>query len=437
MSKLIANFGCNNNYAMKTNKEYPATHSMSTAWFAADEDGNVAIFEFNENGPVPLDLPETSIESIFIEDFAEYKEGELIPSVNFTDEQVDEMIGKYKEKIVNPTSVDVLSECIIKIDLSKEKKFLDIAKKDNEVVCLSRKLGYYYFCWCNDFPNEILETIEIVYKAHFHCNDVYNEETNEVEFEYFYPNVPYYIYAQPYWGEFPIKRLVIPKCPARVSQLPKNIQKNITVLPIKFHDADYMQIAEYKPCENSCDRNDAIISYEIFPSIKIKCKYFELPDANGNMFYYLGSSLLHPENDSESQGTFFPTIMFFVAPDFCKQYDKKMKMRKVIGSNYCTIPIFNYLSAKDNFLQKQVETNILFFNPYIIIIETGLEKKLKQIYTFTADHKIEICGQCFPYFLFWEMEQHRDEILEYSNKEYRGIKIPTKLTKDEIESLKH
>ena len=40
MSKLIANFGCNNNYAMKTNKEYPATHSMSMAWFAADEDGN-------------------------------------------------------------------------------------------------------------------------------------------------------------------------------------------------------------------------------------------------------------------------------------------------------------------------------------------------------------------------------------------------------------
>ena len=180
-----------------------------------------------------------------------------------------------------------------------------------------------------------------------------------------------------------------------------------------------------------------LVSYEILPSIKIKCKYFELPDANGNMFYYLGSSLLHPENDSESQGTFFPTIMFFVAPDFCKQYDKKMKIREVIGSNYCTIPIFNYSSAKDNFLQKQVETNILFFNPYIIIIETGLEKIMKQTYTFTADHKIEICGQCFPYFLFSEMEQHSDEILEYSNKEYRGIKIPIKLTEDEIESLEY
>lgn len=417
---------------MKTNKEYPATHSMSTAWYYADEDGNVAIFDFNENGPVPLELSETCVEGIFTEDFAEYNEGEVIPSVNFTDEQLYEIIGKNKEKIVNPNSVDVLFECIIKIDLSKEKKFLDIAKKYKEVVCLSKKLGYYYCCWCNDFPNIILETIEIVYKVDFDCNDVYNEITNEVEYEYFYPNVPYYIYAQSYWGEFPIKRLIKPKYPAKVSQLPKIIQKTITVLPIKFHDADYMQIAEYKPCKNSCDRNDAIVSYEILPSIKIKFKYYELPDSYGNCFFYLGSSLLHPENDSESQGTFFPTIMIFVAPDYCKQYDKKMKIREVIGSNFCTIPIFNYSSSKDNFLQKQVETNILFFNPYIIIIETGLEKVLKQTYTFTADHKIEICGQTFPYFLFSEMEQHRDEIVEYSNKEYRGVIIPTKLTKSEI-----
>lgn len=28
---------------MKTKKEYPATHSMWTAWFAIDADGNVAI----------------------------------------------------------------------------------------------------------------------------------------------------------------------------------------------------------------------------------------------------------------------------------------------------------------------------------------------------------------------------------------------------------
>ena len=38
---------------MKIDKEYPATHSMDTAWYCVDEDGNVGIFQIDENGPVP------------------------------------------------------------------------------------------------------------------------------------------------------------------------------------------------------------------------------------------------------------------------------------------------------------------------------------------------------------------------------------------------
>ena len=42
---------------MKTDKEYPATHSMWTAWFAIDIDGNVAIMECDDNGPAPIEAP--------------------------------------------------------------------------------------------------------------------------------------------------------------------------------------------------------------------------------------------------------------------------------------------------------------------------------------------------------------------------------------------
>ena len=38
---------------MITDKEYPATHSMSTAWYCVDEDGNVGIFDICDYGPVP------------------------------------------------------------------------------------------------------------------------------------------------------------------------------------------------------------------------------------------------------------------------------------------------------------------------------------------------------------------------------------------------
>lgn len=32
----------------------PAAHSMDTAWFGVDEDGEIAFFETGENGSVPL-----------------------------------------------------------------------------------------------------------------------------------------------------------------------------------------------------------------------------------------------------------------------------------------------------------------------------------------------------------------------------------------------
>lgn len=39
---------------MKTNTEYPATHSMSTAWYIVADDGNVGILDYNENGPATI-----------------------------------------------------------------------------------------------------------------------------------------------------------------------------------------------------------------------------------------------------------------------------------------------------------------------------------------------------------------------------------------------
>ena len=49
---------------MLQDKEYPATHSMSTAWYVADEDGNVGIMDFNENGPVPWQMGENSVDEL-------------------------------------------------------------------------------------------------------------------------------------------------------------------------------------------------------------------------------------------------------------------------------------------------------------------------------------------------------------------------------------
>ena len=41
---------------MKTTKEFPATHSMDTEWFIADAEGNIALFDFDDDGPVPVKI---------------------------------------------------------------------------------------------------------------------------------------------------------------------------------------------------------------------------------------------------------------------------------------------------------------------------------------------------------------------------------------------
>ena len=41
---------------MKTTKEFPATHSMDTEWFIADAEGNIALFDFDDDEPVPAKI---------------------------------------------------------------------------------------------------------------------------------------------------------------------------------------------------------------------------------------------------------------------------------------------------------------------------------------------------------------------------------------------
>ena len=59
---------------MIIDKEYPATHSMSTSRFGIDKDGKVALLEFEDNGPVPTQCPDTCAEEIAPNDFASYKD---------------------------------------------------------------------------------------------------------------------------------------------------------------------------------------------------------------------------------------------------------------------------------------------------------------------------------------------------------------------------
>ena len=78
---------------MKTDKEYPATHSMSTSWYMVDDEGNIAIMQFDDNGPIPLGVhQECNFASNLI--FGEgFHNGKIDDSIQLTKEQIEELLG--------------------------------------------------------------------------------------------------------------------------------------------------------------------------------------------------------------------------------------------------------------------------------------------------------------------------------------------------------
>ncbi|MDD7611231.1 MAG: hypothetical protein PUJ82_09975 [Spirochaetales bacterium] len=80
---------------MKTTKEFPATHSMDTEWFIADAEGNIALFDFDDDEPVPAKIADNDdswgrLDEIGVPD----KDG--INSFELTDEQANYMLRHFK-----------------------------------------------------------------------------------------------------------------------------------------------------------------------------------------------------------------------------------------------------------------------------------------------------------------------------------------------------
>ncbi len=250
---------------MKLFKEYPATHSMSTAWYCVDEDGNVGIFDIDDDGPVPVnDYKQNEVNEVFWEDFS--SEGEdIIKSLNLSEEQVKPMLAEpYDERGVweqdkygcgNPAWMEV----IIKIDMSKYDVLLQAASLEKDHYyhpkCISMNQGLFYVdFFFNKKGVELLEDNHVIlakYKAPYYETPFYDSEPDEIKhIERNIQKFPLFIYHQDYCPNYePATRLTNPKYPLRIEQLPKNIQETIKKLPLKFKEHDRIQLAELLPVE--------------------------------------------------------------------------------------------------------------------------------------------------------------------------------------------
>ena len=277
---------------MQTDKEYPATHSMSTAWYCADEEGNVAIIDIEDNGPVPAgEYKQNCFEEVFWEDFSRNDEG--YRKLDLKPEQISRMLEISDvedvwevDDIEGYTNVSWM-DVIIKIDMAK----IDILKQavalDRDsyrpLVCISEEQGLFYVdFFFNKQGVSLLTQNNVIlhrYKAPRYLNpdDVEDREKATKENNKF----PLYIYHQGYTPDYePAMKLTSPANPMTVDQLPEDVRKSIKHLPFNFKKTERIQLAELMPVYG-------IWSMRYVYNNKI---WWQLASSDNSLIYYNESS---------------------------------------------------------------------------------------------------------------------------------------------------
>ena len=479
---------------MKTNKEYPATHSMSTAWYVADADGNVGIIDFNENGPVPLETEQTCVEELIFGHEEDYKRKIFLP-IDLTDEQIDDLI----ENPHLPEDEDLWFNCAILIDTDKEKMFFDLVKekKDFEIeLCISKKRGLYkvdaFDCLVDETktkPRHVrhystlqklldMNIILKVYKLkNFDMDDVCNN--GEILFKKNFDSAPYYIFHQPYWeGALP-KCMNVPKHPVKIDQFPPQLKMRVLRVPIRFDDTPSFQIAEWHLCSITKSMSDDV-------NIVNGCEYDKLPLTNGTEAYIKTGIIERnalfcnycAEKDKYNCKSFIncyrhwnqnctdcldycftdrPTV-FFIASPF-DEFDYSMKTKSdIITIHSVWLPFLSKIPHKfgkyvfEYELKKHISQETMtdlfkrnrgFFEetlkrlfPQVLILTTEARKTLESVYKI-ENNRIEINGTSYPMFMKAELRKHRKEIEQLAQLPYRGTFAPHVISVDEFEKMKN
>ena len=270
---------------MKLDKEYPATHSMSTAWYIADEEGNVGILKFDDNGPVPYGVGDNCVEELVFRPKKHTK-------ISLEDDQIYEIIG-------NPLVGDIKSYfCILQIDPQRTEEFFSLAKMNKHFIRrrISKHIGLYVIDTSESLTRDkkikrdsLLDKIikaQLIQAVYENVSLSTNNEFRDgyIEFTKDFESLPYYFYAQPYYTtRFLCRLLHEPKHPVTIDQMPKELRSRIIHIPVKFKDTQVLQIARWAPCTMEYYMGNTIIVDD--------CRYTLLPYDQTQKSYFLMNRL--------------------------------------------------------------------------------------------------------------------------------------------------
>ena len=459
---------------MIIDKEYPATHSMSTAWYIVDDDDNVGIMKFDDNGPVPCiitphDYCDAS-ELFFGEGFSE--DMDKCGGIQLNPNQLNDILGNP----IIPQDEDLWFDCIIKIDINKKPQFFQLLN-DGQITlngCISEELGLYkidaYECTTkdnsviNNSPLDIMiksGIIKCVYRVTYlsiDYDDLDDQDFIPQNFNY----IPYYIYLQSYSTNQIQKRINVPYNPVKLSQIAPEQWDKILKIPGRFKDKNVIQIAQWYP--------SYIHGYSITTNYG---EYILLPIENGEFRYILTHPFnidfkeychLNKTNNCHVCNSYYcssfveqfyilsPTVLIITSPGYTKSnlplelikhFSNKIQQR-------CYIPRFprlhdgqtsNPRMTKDalidifkethNWLDKVVE----IVNPRVILIDDNACDVFETIYNI-SNHDVSFNHQSYPIYKFSEIGENIDTITDLANLPYQGIIFKKSYTEDEIRDLK-
>ena len=235
---------------MIIDKEYPATHSMDTAWFACDLDGNVAIFQFEEDGPGPIpftDIHTDELISLLGEDI------EGLPMMPFNKAQIEEL--KSSLKIVH-TIEEISFGCNILINPAKVKAFVKAGTRFD--LCYSMEEGFYHLEYLEIKQEEVIEQM-------IKNGDILGAQECDIELyftdwrkdcsEHRLAHFPFYVYEQSRCINYPPERVVVPKYPMKVGQMSERAKKYMFSLPVRFEEKEGIEPSEFidSQCWSFCN----------------------------------------------------------------------------------------------------------------------------------------------------------------------------------------
>lgn len=422
---------------MKTFKEYPATHSMMTSWFAIDEEGNVAIMLYEDNGPVPIGTPESAEQEI-LEIMSQDDDEMPWKNLLFTKEEIQHLLDN-SQSVDASDYCDYITESIVYVPHSKKSDFIAAARTINKTtLCLDENEGLFYLDWFGTDKKQlkiIKETLKygIIKPVRRICWDC--EE---------FKGSPFIVYDQSHEPGKPMKRRGIPPTIFKADRLSEEALTKAHKLPLKFKNIENLQIAEHINCSG----------YGTIERL-VDNRLYELRDTSAGEKAYIASSSIYRagcgqecflcwckgdyyNNTDHLQKDKHPTVLIITGIEevpydirisFTSPFSKSVFIPIVEGLPDNERRVFSDKKIEDfpikymfQFCRKNLEENIRFFNPRVILIYAEVIKYIEEFYTI-KNGMIEIADDFYPIFIFEEFEKHIDTIITLADMPYRGSEI--------------